>query len=154
MGQHSAGILLYRHQDGTVQVLLVHPGGPFWQHKDDGAWSIPKGLCDENEDPLAAAVREFRGETGFQVDGEFIELGELKQPSKKIIHVWALDGDIEVDRIASNTFTLEWPRLSGKIQNYPEVDKGEWFDLEMARNKIINGQVQFLDRLLEKLKSS
>lgn len=152
MSQHSAGILLYRFHDDTLYVLLVHPGGPFWVGKDLGAWSIPKGLLEKDEAPLETAKREFAEETGFKVDGEFIELGKLKQPSGKIVHAWALEGNIDASQITSNTFTLEWPRNSGRIQEYPEVEKGDWFDLETARKKMHKGQVRFLDKLIASLK--
>jgi predicted NUDIX family NTP pyrophosphohydrolase len=127
--------------------MLVHPGGPFWAGKDDRAWSIPKGLVEENEAPLNAAKREFCEETGFEIDGAFMPLGELKQPSRKIVHAWALEGDLDVTRVHSNTFTLEWPKNSGSINEYPEVDRAHWFDLEEARAKISKGQTGFLDRL-------
>ena len=148
MSKNSAGILLYRFKDGELQVMLVHPGGPFWAQKDDGAWSIPKGLCDENEAPLDAARREFREETGFDVDGGFVELGSLRQPSRKIVHVWALEHDLDVSKIESNTFTLEWPKSSGRFREFPEVDRAQWFDLEQAGTKILKGQRAFLDRLV------
>jgi len=151
MRTQSAGILLFRHHSGELQVLLVHPGGPFWARKDVGAWTIPKGLLEADEDSLEAAKREFQEETGFAVDGQFIALGELLQPSKKIIHAWALQGDIDVNQINSNTFTLNWPGHAGHQQEFPEVDKGAWFDLATARKKIIQGQAAFLDRLVEKL---
>jgi predicted NUDIX family NTP pyrophosphohydrolase len=154
MGQHSAGILLYRYRDEELQVLLVHPGGPFWVKKDLGAWSIPKGLLEGDEAPLAAAKREFQEETGFAVDGRFLELGELRQTSGKIIHAWALQGDVDEDRISGNTFTLEWPPHSGKTQSFPEVDSGEWYDLATARKKIHKGQAPFLDRLQAKLRQA
>jgi predicted NUDIX family NTP pyrophosphohydrolase len=129
--------------------MLVHPGGPFWAKKDEGAWSIPKGLFEENEDPLDAAKREFKEETGFEVEGEFIDLGELKQPSKKIIHAWALEKDLDETKIVSNTFTLEWPKNSGRLQEYPEIDKADWFEIEQAKKKILKGQVGFIERLVE-----
>jgi len=151
MTVHSYGILLYRHAAGSWQVMLVHPGGPFWAGKDDGAWSIPKGLPEGDEPGLDTARREFREETGFAIDGEFRELGALRQPSGKTIHAWALEGDLDVKRIHSNTFTLEWPRHSGIYREYPEVDTGGWFSLTEAREKINRGQVKFLDRLLEQL---
>ena len=151
MSQHSAGILLYRYQHGALQVFLVHPGGPFWTNKDTAAWSIPKGLYQDGEEPLAAARREFREETGFEVDGEFVDLGELRQPSNKIVHAWAIEGDIDATRLTSNTFTLEWPPHSGQQQEFPEVDKGEWFGIQTAGRKIIKGQAPFLDRLQSKL---
>ena len=151
MSVHSYGILLYRRAAGHWQVMLVHPGGPFWAGKDAGAWSIPKGLPDGEEPGLETARREFREETGFRVDGEFLELGVLRQPSGKIVHAWALEGDLDVERIHSNTFTLEWPRHSGTAREYPEVDAGCWFSLAEARKKIFRGQTAFLDRLLEHL---
>lgn len=148
MGQHSAGILLYRYRDRCLEVLLVHPGGPYWSGKDLGAWSIPKGLFEADEDALVAARREFHEETGFDPDGDFLSLGKAKQPSGKIVHAWALQGDLDVDRIVSNTFTMEWPPHSGKIEGFPEVDRGEWFDLEAARVKITKGQRPLLERLV------
>jgi len=151
MAVHSYGILLFRRTNGRLQVLLVHPGGPFWAGRDIGAWSIPKGLPEAGEAALATARREFREETGFEVDGEFISLGELRQPSGKMVHAWALEGELDVTRIRSNTFTLEWPRDSGLRQSYPEVDAGRWFAVEEARARITPGQTGFLDRLLDTL---
>jgi len=147
----SAGILLYRFKDGQLQVMLVHPGGPFWKKKDKGAWSIPKGICEEGEASVEAAKREFKEETGFDIDGKFIDLGELKQSSGKIVHAWAVEGDLDTTKIKSNTFQIEWPKGSGKIREYPEIDKGEWFSIDIAKEKIVKGQKEFLDRLLEKL---
>ncbi|MEN6620636.1 MAG: NUDIX domain-containing protein [Smithella sp.] len=152
MKVHSGGILLFRYFESRLQVMLVHPGGPFWAKKDEGAWSIPKGLFEENEVALEAAKREFFEETGFNIDGKFIELGELKQPGRKIVHAWALEKDLETSKIKSNTFTLEWPPNSGKIKEYPEIDKGKWFDINEARKKVLKGQAQFLDRLINRLK--
>jgi predicted NUDIX family NTP pyrophosphohydrolase len=152
MTQHSAGILLYRYQDDTLEVLLVHPGGPLWKHKDLGAWSIPKGLFEVTEDALDAAKREFVEETGFEIDGAFLELGEIKQPSNKIVHAWAIEGNLDATRISSNSFTMEWPMRSGHIREFPEVDRGEWFDLQTARKKIYEGQAPFLDRLIARVK--
>jgi len=146
---HSGGILLYRHVDGRLQVMLAHPGGPFWAKKDDGAWSIPKGLLDENEDPFEAAKREFREETGHEIEGNFIELGELKQPSRKIVHAWAIESDLDVKEIRSNTFSLEWPKNSGNVKEYPEIDRAEWFELNEAKIKILRGQADFIDKLVE-----
>jgi len=147
----SYGILLYQRTEGGLRILLAHPGGPFWAGRDDGAWSIPKGLPDQGETALETARREFWEETGFAVEGRFIPLGELKQPSGKIIHAWALEHDLDVTRIRSNTFSLEWPRHSGNIREYPEIDEGRWFSLEEARQKITSSQSGFLDRLLEHL---
>ena len=144
----SAGILLYRFVDNRLEVMLVHPGGPYWANKDEGVWTIPKGLCEESESPLDAAKREFREETGFGANGNFIGLGELKQPSGKIVHAWAVEQDIDTSRIVSNTFSLEWPRNSGVINEYPEVDKGQWFGIAEAKAKILRGQVEFVERLI------
>lgn len=152
MSKHSSGILLYKFNNEKLEVMLVHPGGPFWARKDKGAWSIPKGLLEENENPLEAAKREFKEETGFDIDGEFISLGELQQPSKKIVHAWAIEMDLDATRIRSNTFTLEWPKNSGKIQEYPEIDKGDWFDIKQAKKKILIGQISFIDSLIEIIK--
>jgi len=151
MNVHSYGILLFRRTAGHLQVLLVHPGGPFWAGKDAGAWSIPKGLPEGDEAETETARREFREETGFEVNGEFLELGALQQPGGKTVHAWALEGDLDVNRIRSNTFTLEWPRHSGTVREYPEVDAGGWFSLAEAGEKIHRGQAGFLDRLLEHL---
>lgn len=148
MKLRSAGILLYRFTAGRLEVMLVHPGGPYWAHKDAGAWTIPKGLCEADETPLEAARREFREETGFEAVGEFIALGELKQRSGKIVHAWAVEQDVDTSRIVSNTFSLEWPRNSGVINEYPEVDRGQWFGVDEARKKILCGQAGFVDRLL------
>jgi predicted NUDIX family NTP pyrophosphohydrolase len=149
---HSAGILLFRSKNQRLDVLLVHPGGPFWTNKDEGAWSMPKGVFEEDETPLDAAKREFKEETGFEVDGEFIELGKLGQPSNKIIHAWALERDLDQTRVVSNKFSLEWPRGSGIRKEYPEIDKASWFDIDQAKKKIHTGQAGFIDRLLEIIK--
>ncbi len=154
MSVHSAGILVYRYKNSDLQVLLVHPGGPFWSRKDLGSWSIPKGIFDESENPLDAAKREFMEETGFAVEGEFIELGELRQPSKKIIHAWSIEDNFDISQLKSNTFKLEWPRKSGNIEEYPEVDKGEWFSLDIAQKKIFKGQREFLARLVNRVQFS
>jgi predicted NUDIX family NTP pyrophosphohydrolase len=149
MSIHSAGILLFRCKDNELEVMLVHPGGPFWARKDEGAWSIPKGILDENEDPLHAAKREFNEETGLEADGDFIELGEVKQPSGKIVHAWALEKDLDVTEIKSNSFTIEWPKNSGIMREYPEIDRAAWFSLDEAIKKILKGQIALLDRLEE-----
>ncbi|MGE5445855.1 MAG: NUDIX domain-containing protein [Ignavibacteriales bacterium] len=151
MSEHSAGILLFRFKNKKLEVLLVHPGGPFWAKKDQGVWSIPKGLFEENENPLDVARREFKEETGFEIDGEFIELGEVQQPERKVVHAWAFEKDIDETKVVSNTFTLEWPKNSGRMQEYPEIDKAGWFRLEEARVKILKGQVSFLKRLVERI---
>lgn len=153
MSKQSAGILLYRYKSNALEVFLVHPGGPFWMRKDEGAWSIPKGLIEENEDPMNAAQREFTEETGFKAEGELIALGQVKQPSNKMVHAWALEMDVDAGELKSNTFALEWPKGSGKIQEYPEADKGEWFNLERAKTKILKGQIVFLNRLVAQVQT-
>ncbi len=145
----SAGILLFRFRDNKLEVMLVHPGGPFWENREDCVWSIPKGLPEDNENPLDAARREFKEETGFEVDGDFIDLGELHQSSVKTVHVWALEQDLDVTNIMSNTIPYEWPKNSGNIQDIPEVDKAGWFDIGLAKVKIIKGQIGFLTKLIE-----
>lgn len=147
----SAGILLYRFRSETLEVFLVHPGGPFWAKKDVGAWSIPKGEFDEGTDPLEAAKREFHEETGSPISGEFIALTPLKQPSGKLIHAWAVHGDIDASSIKSNTFSMEWPPRSGRQQEFQEIDKGEWFTIPAALEKLLPGQYGFLDELQKKL---
>jgi predicted NUDIX family NTP pyrophosphohydrolase len=154
MPKHSAGLLLFRWRQGVLEVLLVHPGGPFWEGKDEGAWSIPKGEYPPDEDPLAAAYREFQEETSCTATGEAIPLISLRQPSGKIIFAWALEGDCDAAAIRSNTFSLEWPPCSGRRQEFPEVDRAAWFPLEAARKKIIKGQAGFLEELEEVLQSS
>jgi predicted NUDIX family NTP pyrophosphohydrolase len=148
MSLQSAGILLFRFKQENLEVLLAHPGGPFFEHKDDGVWSIPKGLCEGDESLLETARREFEEETGFAVDGNFIQLGELRLRSGKIVHAWALEYDIDATRIASNSFELEWPRHSGQMMKFPEMDKAAWFGLVEARVKIAKGQAGFIDRLV------
>lgn len=152
MTKHSAGILMYRSREDSLEVFLVHPGGPFWAKKDDGAWSIPKGEFDvENEDPLEAAKREFEEETGIALEGDFVPLDTLKQSSMKIVHAWAVEGDCDAAKIKSNTFSMEWPPRSGKQQEFPEVDRAGWFDIETAKIKILKGQRALIDRLIGKL---
>jgi len=131
-----------------MQLFLVHFGGPFWANKDDGAWSFPKGEYDESEPPLDAARREFREETGFAIDGHFIPLEPIKQKGGKIIHLWAVEGDVDADAIRSSTFTMTWPPKSGRQQEFPEVDRAEWFSLPDARRKLSAGQVGFIDQIL------
>jgi predicted NUDIX family NTP pyrophosphohydrolase len=148
--KRSAGILLYRRRKGHLEVLLAHPGGPFWKRKDLGAWSIPKGECDAGEDPMAAARREFEEETGLLLNGELTPLGEVIQAGGKVVLAWAVEGDCDAAAIHSNTFDLEWPPKSGKVQQFPEVDRFEWFSLEAARQKLVNAQTAFLDRLAQR----
>lgn len=148
MSVYSNGILLFRFRNEKLEVMLVHPGGPIWAKKDYGVWSIPKGLPYGHEKPLDTAKREFKEETGFEVDGEFIDLGELSQSSRKIVHIWALEKDLDITNVVSNTFTLEWPKKSGKVQKYPEVDKAGWFDVELAKKKIRKEQIGFIDKLM------
>jgi predicted NUDIX family NTP pyrophosphohydrolase len=143
----SAGILLYRIRSHAIQVLLVHPGGPFWAKKDDGAWSIPKGEYDEGADSLETAKREFHEETGFDISGEMVPLRPVRQPSGKVISAWAVEGDIDATSTRSTSFRMEWPPKSGRFQDYPEVDRAEWFDLSTAHRKILVGQRPFLAQL-------
>ena len=143
----SAGILLYRKRGGILQVLLVHPGGPLWSNKDVGAWSIPKGLVDQGEDPLEGAKREFREETGFTASGRFIPLAPVKLRSGKAILAWAIEGDCDPAAMKSNTFSMEWPPRSGRQQDFPEVDRAAWFDIGEAKQKINQGQAVLLEEL-------
>jgi predicted NUDIX family NTP pyrophosphohydrolase len=147
MPKQSAGLLVYRRRCGALEVFLVHPGGPFWRNKDLGAWSIPKGLFAQSEDPLEAARREFQEETGFLAEGRFLPLQPLKQPSGKIVHAWVVEDDFDPAQLRSNTFQLQWPPKSGKLVEVPEVDRAEWFTLDVAREKILPGQRGFLDEL-------
>jgi predicted NUDIX family NTP pyrophosphohydrolase len=147
MPKTSAGLLLYRRQEGRLEVFLVHPGGPFWARKDLGAWSIPKGEFSAPEEPLAAAIREFQEETGLTIDGAFLPLPERTQRGGKIVHAWAVEGDLDPGQIRSNTFLLEWPRGSGRQKEFPEVDRAEWFELPEAKRRILAGQAGFLDDL-------
>jgi len=151
MPRHSAGILLFRRVAGEIEVLLAHPGGPFWKNKDDGAWSIPKGEYSEDEDPLSAAKREFAEETGLILTGDFIALGEVRQSGGKVVRGWAVEGDFDTRLLHSNTFSIPWPPGSGKSQEFPEIDRAEWFTLENARRKILIGQAGLLDRLVQYL---
>jgi predicted NUDIX family NTP pyrophosphohydrolase len=151
MPKLSGGILMFRRREQEVEFFLVHPGGPFWQKKDLGAWSIPKGEYDPGEDPFEAAKREFEEETGMKPRGTFTPLGEIKQPGGKIISVWAVEGDWSTDAIRSNTFSIEWPPKSGQQKEFPEIDRAAWFRLEEARVRIVKGQVGFLGRLMSQL---
>ncbi len=146
--RESAGLLVYRVRDGTVEVLLVHPGGPFWQKRDDGAWSIPKGEVAENEVGVDVARREFQEELGIAPpEGALSALAEVRQAGGKVVHAWAVAGDVDVSQITSNTFEIEWPPHSGKMRKFPEVDRAGWFDLATARRKLLPAQREFVDRL-------
>ena len=149
MPKLSAGVLLYRICDGVVETLIAHPGGPFWARKDDGAWSIPKGEYTDGEDPWAAAQREFSEELGLPVPaGPRVDLGTLKQPSGKVVTAFAVRGDLDVTDARSNTFELEWPKGSGTVREFPEVDRVGWFSVAQARSKLLKGQQAYLDLLM------
>jgi predicted NUDIX family NTP pyrophosphohydrolase len=146
--RRSAGILLFREARGATEVLLVHPGGPFWAKRDHGAWSIPKGEYDDAEDALAAARREFEEELGVPPpDSPPVELGEVRQRGGKVVVAWALEGDLDPATVRSNSFTIEWPPRSGAMKEFPEVDRAEWFGLDEARERILPAQAPLLDRL-------
>jgi predicted NUDIX family NTP pyrophosphohydrolase len=148
MPKLSAGLLLFRKSSGVIEVFLVHPGGPFWRNKDDGAWSIPKGEHGAGEDPLTVARREFSEELGSLPPAEgYRPLGEVRQAGGKLVTAWAVEGDFDPARLKSNTFEIEWPPKSGKRASFPEVDRGQWFSLAEAKVKILAGQRSFLDRL-------
>jgi predicted NUDIX family NTP pyrophosphohydrolase len=151
MAEKSAGILLFRRSGGEPELLLVHPGGPFWAKKDKGAWSIPKGVYTAGQDPLLAARRELAEETGCSIEGEFVALGSFKQPSGKIIAAWAIEGDFDVTTFKSNSFSMEWPLRSGIVRNFPEVDRIGWFRPNLAREKILKGQRPILTKLISLL---
>jgi predicted NUDIX family NTP pyrophosphohydrolase len=148
MKKASAGLLLYRHAAGALEVMLVHPGGPYWVRKDVGAWSIPKGEIERGEEPLAAARREFEEETGGQVDGEFVPLQSVRLRSGKLIHAWAVRADFDPGALRSNLFSMEWPPKSGEQREFPEADRAGWFGIGEARSKIHPGQAPLLDSLL------
>ena len=149
MPKLSAGVLLYRIRGDVVEVLIVHPGGPFWARKDDGVWSIPKGEYTDGEDPWTAALREFSEELGLPAPtGPRIDFGQLKQPSGKAVTAFGVHGDLDVTNARSNTFELEWPKGSGKLREFPEVDRVGWFPVARARTKLLGGQRAFLDRLM------
>ena len=151
MAKTSAGILLFRQRPAGVQVMLVHPGGPFWMKKDEGAWSIAKGLADEGEDLLAAAKREFLEETGAAISGAFIELGAHKQPGGKTVVAFGCEGEFEPASLASNNFTMEWPPRSGKTAEFPEVDRAGWYSIDEALKKVTKGQRPIIAALADKL---
>lgn len=148
--KQSAGILLYKIEQKQLKVLLVHPGGPFFAKKDAGAWTIPKGEFEKEEDALNAAKREFREETGQELNGETTPLKTIRQKSGKLVHAWAIEGEMDVSKLVSNTFEIEWPPRSGKKQNFPEVDKANWFSVEEALLKIIPAQQEFILELQKK----
>lgn len=143
----SAGILLYRRRRSGAEVFIIHPGGPYWVKKDDGAWSVPKGMVDPDEDILLAARREFHEETGFDIDGDFQPLGTFREPSGKRLSVWALEGDCDPSRLRSNVFEMMWPPKSGTMKTFPEAERGQWFARRQAEAKILKGQKPILDAL-------
>ncbi len=149
--KQSAGILLYRSAGAYIEVFLVHPGGPFWARKDEGAWSIPKGEFTDGEEPLEAAKREFQEETSFPIEGTFIPLNPVKQPGGKTVYAWAVEGNIDAGAIRSNTFSMEWPKGSAKTKSFPEIDRADWFDLATAKAKILKGQLGLLEQLSRNL---
>jgi predicted NUDIX family NTP pyrophosphohydrolase len=152
VAKRSAGILLYRLGGGGPEVLLVHPGGPFWARRDAGVWSIPKGEYEDGDDPLACALREFEEETGSTLPpGELVELDDVKQKGGKVVTAWAAEGDLDADAVRSNSFTMEWPPRSGRTAEFPEVDRAGWFGIDEAREKLNPAQAEFLDRLVERL---
>jgi predicted NUDIX family NTP pyrophosphohydrolase len=147
MAKRSAGLIVYRRRGADLEVFLVHPGGPFWAKKDLGAWSIPKGEYEEGEEGLDVARREFLEETGFAVDGDFLEVGTIKQAGGKVVTAWAVEEELDAALLRSNVFEMEWPPRSGRLQEFPEVDRGGWFSIEEARGRILQGQVGLLERL-------
>ncbi|WGS22307.1 MULTISPECIES: NUDIX domain-containing protein [unclassified Bradyrhizobium] len=151
MAKRSAGLLMFRYGGSSPEVLLVHPGGPFWAKKDDGAWSIPKGLYEDGEDPLVAAKREFEEETGQRPAGSFVELGVFKQPGGKQVSAWAFEGEFDLASFKSNSFAMEWPPKSGRLAEFPEADRADWFPVKDAFRKVTGGQVAILKSLLENL---
>lgn len=152
MARRSAGILLHRVTGGAPEVLLVHPGGPFWARKDAGVWSIPKGEYDDDEDARACALREFEEEIGAALPpSDLIELGSVRQKGGKVVTAWAAEGDLDPGSVQSNTFTMEWPPRSGRTAEFPEIDRAAWFGVDEAREKLVPAQTEFLDRLLERV---
>jgi predicted NUDIX family NTP pyrophosphohydrolase len=152
VARRSAGIVLYRPGADGVEVLLVHPGGPFWAKKDAGSWSIPKGEYEDGEDPLACALREFEEETGTRLDGSDVaELGSVRQKSGKQVTAWAVAGDLDPAAVRSNTFVMEWPPRSGRHAEFPEIDRAQWFGVDLAREKLVSAQAELIDRLLERV---
>ena len=154
MPRLSAGLLMYRVRDGKTEVLLAHPGGPFFKNKDDGAWTIPKGEPDPEEELLAAAIREFEEETGIEPTGPFLPLSPIRQKGGKIVHAWAFEGDCDPSDLRSNTFSMEWPPKSGRLAEFPEIDRAEFFSLDRAKTKIKAGQEALLAELESLLRRS
>ena len=153
MPKRSAGLLIHRTKAGILEFLLVHPGGPFWARKDEGAWSIPKGLVEENEDELAAARREAGEELGIAIEGVFEPVGSYRQAGGKIVIAWSVEADLDADAVKSNMFTMEWPPRSGAMKEFPEVDRARWFSLPEASVKILNGQRAILDDFMARRKA-
>ncbi len=151
MAKQSAGLLMYRKKEGAVEVFLVHPGGPFWKNKDEGAWSIPKGEF-KNEEPLKAAKREFKEETGFEAGGDFIKLSPIIQSGGKKVFAWAFEGDCDPEKIQSNTFTMEWPPKSGKEKRFPEIDCAAWYKEHESKRKILKSQLPLLEEFIKKIR--
>ena len=151
MPEKSAGLLVYRRREGGPEFLLAHPGGPFWKNRDEGAWSIPKGLIGEGEENHAAALREFEEETGQVVSGEFVELTPLKQKSGKIVYCWLVEADLDLASFRSNDFEMEWPPRSGRTEAFPEIDRIAWFGPEQALRKILPGQAGFITEAVQRL---
>ena len=152
MPKLSAGILVYRVKNKKIEVFLCHPGGPFYQNKDNAVWTIPKGEFDENEEPFTAAKREFKEETGQEISGDFISMKTIKyKDGRKVVYTWAVEGEVDTTNIKSNTFPLEWPPKSGKYIEVPEVDKGDWFTIEMAKQKILPSLSPLLEDLIENI---
>lgn len=154
VGKQSAGILLYRRKGGELEVLLAHPGGPYWRNKDAGAWTIPKGAIEPGEDPLAAARREFEEETGHAPGGEALPLQPVRQRGGKLVHAWAIEGDFDPAALRSNTFPMEWPPRSGKQVEFPEIDRASWFGIDEAARRVLPAQAALLAELVERLLSA
>jgi predicted NUDIX family NTP pyrophosphohydrolase len=150
MSRPSAGLLLFRERSGRLEVLLVHPGGPLWARRDEGAWTLPKGEIEAGEEPLAAARRELAEETGWTPDGEPLALGSIRQAGGKLVHAWALRADVDPGTLRSGTFRMEWPPRSGEQREFPEVDRAAWFALDEARRRILGSQAELLERLIER----
>ena len=151
MTKSSAGLVMYRYRNAQLELFLVHPGGPFWRKKDAGVWSIPKGEYTQDDKAFEAAKREFKEETGFAAEGNFIELAPIRQPGGKVVAAWAFEGDCDAGSIKSNTFSMEWPPHSGKQAEFPEVDRAGWFPINAAKKKLLKGQLGFIEQLCEAL---